>query len=337
MGQKYKHFTQADREQLRRLLTDGVAVGKIAEHLGFHRSAIYRELKRNKHSSLGQYLPDTADKLSLSRRCRPGSKIERSKWLMNQIGDYLAMGWSPETISGRLELEEDKQIISHESIYKWIYGAGRSLELHRYLLRRKRKRGRRPCRKVDKPKIPDRTSIHKRPQEYAAEFGHWEADTVHFSGHKGAIVTLYEKTTKITLGSKMQTRKTNETISHLEQILSKMPSRSRKSITLDNGPEFTDHQRLKESLGLETYFCDTYASWQKGGVENANGILRRHVPKGSMADDYSDDEIQTYFTRMNGTPRKSLGYKTPYESFLQKLNPETKLMNLMNLNVALQI
>jgi len=283
MEKKYKHFTQADREQLHRLLTDGVAVGKIAEDLGFHRSAIYRELSRNKHSKLRQYLPDTADKLSLNRRHRPGSKIESSKWLMKKIRDYLAMEWSPEAISGRLELEAHKRIISHESIYKWIYGSGKSLELHHHLRRRKRKRGRRPCRKVDKTKIPNRTSIHERPKEYASEFGHWEADTVHFSGHQGAIVTIYERTSKVTFGAKMKTRKTKETIDHLEEILSKMPSKSRKSITFDNGSEFTDHQRLKESLCLETYFCDTYASWQKGGVENANGILRRHVPKGSKA------------------------------------------------------
>ena len=87
---------------------------------------------------------------------------------------------------------------------------------------------------------------------------------------------------------------------------------------------------------METYFCDPYASWQKGGVENTNGILRRSIPKGTKYEDCSAEQVQIYLHRMNSTPRKSLGYKTPYESFLQKLNKKTTILNLISPSVALQ-
>lgn len=336
MGKKYNQLTEEKRIQLYRLLGDGISQAQIALVFKVNRSTIGREIRRNKHPQAQEYLPDYAQKAASGRRFRSSSKIEGSKLLMQKIEDYLVMGWSPEVIAGRLKLESGKQIISHESIYKWIYGAGKSKNLHKYLVRRKRNRGRRPCKKVDKIKIPERISIHKRPKSSDKELGHWEADTVYFAGHKEVVLTLYERTSKITLGAKMKTRQSSATMDYMESILSKLPEESRRSVTFDNGLEFYNHQRLKKSLGLKTYFCDAYASWQKGGVENANGILRRYIPKGSKADEHSAQDFQQYLHRINGTPRKSLAYKTPYESFLQALEPNTKLMSLINTNVALQ-
>jgi len=309
---------------------------RIALVFKVNRSTIGREVKRNKHPEIKEYLPDYAQKAASGRRFRSSSKIEGSKQLMQQIEDYLVMGWSPEAIAGRLKLEAGKQIISHESIYKWIYGSEKPRNLHYYLVRRKQKRGRRPCRKVNKIRIPGRTSIHQRPKSVDGELGHWEADTVYFSGHKEVVLTLYERTTKITLGAKMKTRESSKTMDYMELILSSLPKEACRSVTFDNGLEFIRHQRLKESLGIKTYFCDAYASWQKGGVENANGILRRYMPKGTKADEHSAEGVQKYLHRINGTPRKSLAYRTPYESFLQALESRTKLMSLIKTNVALQ-
>ena len=302
MGEKYTHLTLDERKQIYRLLADGRSQKHIARALGRNPSCISRELRRNSSEDLG-YLPDSAASLSQKRRTKVGSKIERSKHLQKTIENYLAMDWSPERIAGRLELESDKQTISHESIYKWIYGPGKHKNLHHYLLRKKRKRGQRPSRKVDKSKIPNRISIHERPESYKEQFGHWECDTVHFAGHKGGILTIYEKTTKLTLGAKMHTLKSDETIDYIKTILERLPQKARLSGTFDNGSEFTNHQQLKENLGLETYFCDPYASWQKGGVENANGILRRYVPKGSRADEHTAEDIQKYLQGTSGNPK----------------------------------
>ncbi len=264
------------------------------------------------------------------------TKIERSKGLEQTIEDFLAMGWSPEVIAGRLELDSGKQIISHESIYKYIYETAKQKGLQHLLLRKKRQRGRRPCQKINKSKIPGRVSIHKRPEAYKEEFGHWECDTVHLAGHKEVILTMYEKKTKLLLGAKMLTRTAAETVDFMKTIIKSLPVQSRRSITFDNGSEFFEHQQLIKDFGIETYFCDAYASWQKGGVENANGILRRFVPKKTKTEDCSAEQVQEYIKRINSTPRKSLGYKTPYEFFLQELTKQSIIFNLITSNVALQ-
>ncbi len=336
MGKEYEHLNQSKRAMLYRLRKEGKSKSEIAQMLDCDRSTVYRELNRNRCEVNKCYLPDTAEKLSSSRRDQSGSKIGRSKKLQQEIEDYLTMGWSPEAIAGRLELESGKQIISHESIYKWIYGEGRHLVLHQHLIRKKRKRGRRPCRKVDSTKIPNRISIHKRPQSHKDCFGVWEGDTIHFAGHKGSILTLYEKRSKLTLGGKMNGLTSEEIIGAVEMIFKSFPEKARISLTLDNGKEFTNHEQLQKKLGLKTYFCDTYCSHQKGGVEHANGILRRSIPKGSRAEDYSSEDIQKYLHQMNSMPRKSLGYKIPYESFLQNLTNQHKIINLMTNGVALQ-
>ena len=125
-----------------------------------------------------------------------------------------------------------------------------------------------------------------------------------------------------------------EIIGAAEMIFKSIPEQSRISLTLDNGKEFTNHEQLNENLGLKTYFCDTYCSHQKGGVENANGILRRSIPKGSRAEDYSPEDIQKYLHQMNSMPRKSLGYKTAYETFLQNLTNQPKIIKLMTNGVV---
>lgn len=337
MGKDYEHLNEDKRKQLFLLLGEGAKKSKIAKELGVNRSTVHREIKRNQDPELKTYLPDLAEKTSLKRRNRPGSKIERSPWLMQKIKTCIGTEMTPETLAGRLKLEKCKETISHESIYKWIYGAGKSHEIYQHLKRRKRKRGRRPCFKASNTRIPGRVSIHNRPESYKNESGHLECDTVHLGGRKEAILTIYEKTTKMILGAKMKTRTTEETMDYLEIILAQLPKEFCRSVTFDNGSEFFDHQRLKKMFGIETYFCDSYASWQKGGVENANGILRKYVPKGSPASDYTPEDIQLYMRRINNTPRKSLGYKTPYECFLQKLKPNTRLMTLINTSVALRV
>jgi len=337
MEKKYEQLSREERAELYHLLRGGAKMGEIAKKLGRHRTTIYREIKRNRNDIYQEYLPDTAEELSRSRRYHRPRKIESSKWLQKEIEILLTMEKSPEIIAGRLKLEVGKQIISYESIYKWIYGAGKPLKLQRYLLRKKRKRGRRPSNKVDKIKIPNRVSIHDRPPEHTDEFGNWDGDTIHFAGHKGGIITLYERICKLTLGGKMDTLTSSETFDNMETIFKHLPPIARKSTTIDNGKEFTDHQRLNETFGMKTYFCDPHSPWQKGGVENANGIIRRYIPKGSRAQDYSAEKIQDIFNTINSTPRKSLGFKTPWEAYLTNILDRPIIFNCFTNNVALQI
>jgi IS30 family transposase len=337
MERKYHHLRREDRNQIYLLHEAGISVTMIAEKLGVHKSTISRELKRNKDDSLG-YLPDSAHMQAFQRRHRLGSKIERSKALQDFLSDYLAMGLSPEVMAGRLKLEKEKHVISHESIYKWIYGAGKNLKLHRYLIRAKRKRGYRPCLKEKTPRIPDRVSIHQRPEHYQQEFGHWEGDTVIFAQHQGALVTLYERQSKLILAQKVE-RKTAENVTGaIRHMLHDLPESARQSITFDNGTEFAAHKQVQDILMTkQTFFCDPYASWQKGGVENANGIIRRDIPKGTQAKHYSEQNINEIITQINNTPRKSLNFFTPIEIFNACVaNQKTISSHLFNA-VALQI
>ena len=174
MGRRHDQLTLEERHALFRLHAAGTAVGRIADRLGRHRSTIYRELGRNRRAD-GSYLPETAQRFAWARRLR-GSKLERRSQLGELVRDRLAMGWSPEQIAGRRRRQSAQHRISHESIYRWIYGPiGRRERLHRYLARAKPRRGRRPRAGRREPAIPNRTPIHWRPAKASCgtEFGHW--------------------------------------------------------------------------------------------------------------------------------------------------------------------
>ena len=336
MEKKYTQITQEQREEIYHQHADGISPTEIAWLVGLDRSTIYRELKRN--SYMGKtYSPDAAHMMALKRRNRPGTKMSRSKYLQESISKYLAMELSPQAIAGRLVIESGEHIISHESIYKWVYGEGKHLKLHQYLVRKKRKRGRRPCKKSKVSKIPNRVSIHDRPKEFESEFGHWEGDTVIFAGHQGALVTLYERQSKVTLAKKIENKTTESAMEAIREMLIDLPKNACKSITFDNGTEFTDHTELHDILSEKTFFCDPYSSWQKGGVENANGIIRRDIPKGSKADNYTDRDIEEIIMSINNMPRKSIGFLTPIEKFNSCFSKkEPVISNLLDF-VALRI
>ncbi len=202
MEKNYHHLTREQRDVIYRLHREGKSQNQISRQVGVHRSTISREIKRNSNAYVG-YVPDDAHGLAHKRRHRPSSKICQSAELQAIIAQYLSQGWSPEVIAGRLALENSLQRISHESIYKWIYGSGKCLKLHVYLVRRKRKRGTRPCLEAKKSLIPNRVPIENRPPEHALTFGNWEGDTVIFAHNKGAIVNLYERQSKLLLGAKV--------------------------------------------------------------------------------------------------------------------------------------
>jgi IS30 family transposase len=312
MGKKYRQLTHEKRLVIFQLREAGKKQEAIAKALGVDKGSISRELKRN--SLGGVYDPDAAHNRARGRRCKVGTKIGRSKGLQHLIEQHLAMGHSPEVIAGRLKREQCPTTISHESIYKWIYGEGRALGLHHYLVRKKRKRGFRASRSPGSA-ILNRVSIHERPASARTDFGHWEGDSLIFKGHKGALITLYEKQSKLTLARKVDKRTAANTKEALRSMLSTIPKVARKSATFDNGLEFAHHEGVKPLLTDRIYFCDPRSPWQKGGVENANGVIRRDIPKGSVAKDFSQHDIDLILFHINDTPRKSLNFYTPIEIF----------------------
>lgn len=259
MGTRYDHFSLEERCRLRGLMEMGLSKSAIARRLGRHRSTIDRELRRNTNAD--GYRPDSADRRAWARKLR-GSKIERSIHLSNHIRNHLAMGWTPEIIARRMELDEEEHSISHESIYRHIFSpAGRREGLPKLLPQRKSKRGRRARNGKRKPSIPNRVPISQRPEsvEDRTEFGHWEGDLVHFSRQRDILLTLHERNTRLTMVRRLHSKDSGDTAKAIIAELGGLPPDARKTITHDNGGEFARHTNVKDALGMPAYFCDPHS------------------------------------------------------------------------------
>ena len=316
MEQYYSHIELNERCEIYRLHADGISRRRIAATLGRSPSTISRELRRNALPKSG-YKPASADRIAMARK-RRGSKIERLSALKTYVLDGLAMERTPEQISGRLRLEQSEHTVSTETIYAWIYGPdGRRQKLHRLLPKSKSRRGRRARRARREPPIPNRLPIHMRPTKahLRSETGHWEGDLMHFAGQRAALLTCVERTSRFLLTTRLQDKKSKTTIDALTHLLGSIPRSIRKTITLDNGGEFYQHQRLP----VRAFFCDPHAPWQRGSIENTNGVLRRSLPRKININNYSDQDINDIMWTYNTTPRKCLGFLTPLEALVKSM------------------
>jgi transposase, IS30 family len=203
MGTRYSHLSLEERCRLRGMMEMGLSLSEIARRLGRHRSTVRRELGRNR--CVDGYRPDSARRRAWARKLR-GSRIMRSTRLRVHVEDRLAMGWSPEQIAGRMELDGAEHTISIESIYRHAYSpAGRRAGLPRMLAQRKPKRGRRRRNGRREPAIPNRTPIHQRPTKahLRSQFGHWEGDLMHFRRQRDILLTLQERRSRLTLARRL--------------------------------------------------------------------------------------------------------------------------------------
>ena len=318
MGECYRQLSLEERCAIARLREAGQSLRQIAAALDRPASTIARELKRNTGAQVG-YKPAYADQQAKARRWS-GMRLERDEGLRGQVLDLLKVGCSPEEVSGRLRLEQGCAVISYESIYRFIYAQLRRTNDYgwrHYLPRAKSKRGRGGKRGGSPASfIQQRTPIALRPTSAndRQEPGHWEADFMLFSRQGQNILVAHERTTRLILIARPPDRKAARTAQTLASLIRRWPTRMRSTITFDNGTEFADHYRLTEQLGLRTFFCDPHAPWQKGGIENAIGRLRRYLPRKTDLDALSMDQLIAIAARYNNTPRKCLDYKTPAEA-----------------------
>ena len=325
MGTRYSHLTLGERCCLCGLMEMGLSCSEIARRLGRHRATIHREIRRNR--CVDGYRPDSADRRAWARKLR-GSRIGRSIRLRTYVGDRLAMGWSPEQIAGRMELEGTEYILSVESIYRHAYSpAGRRAGLPRLLAQRKPKRGRRRRNGQREPAIPNRTPIHQRPTKahLRSQFGHWEGDLMHFRRQRDILLTLQERKSRLTLARRLSGKDASVAAKTTAEELTGLPASARRTITYDNGGEFARHEDVTEKIGLRAYFCDPHSPWQRGGIENANGRLRRDLPRNTSLDGYTDADITDVVWNLNSTPRKCLAYQTPIEVFAANLGVALEL------------
>jgi IS30 family transposase len=317
MGSYYEQLSLEERYAIADRRADGQSLRQIAAALDRSASTIARELNRNTGAQVG-YRPAYADAQAWARRWR-GSRMARQPALRRHVLDRLAMGWSPEQVAGRLALEPSSMRISHESIYRFIEAQIRRTKDYSwryYLPRKKTKRGwrRRPHRLVGL--IKDRVGIDCRPAHIASrrQCGHWEADLIHPRKSGAAILVAQERQTRYVRLAKQAGKHAQPIVNRLKLWFAELPPPLRRSLTQDNGPEFFEHHQLNP-LGIKTYFCHPHSPWQKGGIENMNGRIRRYIPRGTDPQSFSDADLQELAQRLNHTPRKCLGFKTPAEAF----------------------
>ena len=304
-------------------------IRQIARHLNRSPSIISREVKRNIHSS-GAYLALYAQNLAEKRtHITNKRKLNKDSRLLNYVRKKLENDWSPEQIAGRLKehppdnLEGSK--ISHESIYQYIYNSPYGNHLYHYLRRKNvPRRQKRYARKSKKSFIPERISIHDRPEAInnRERFGDWESDSVIFKKQKSALSVQHERKSLLVRLHKLADHSSEETVEALRATIESLPTKDLAlSFTFDNGTEGAKHTKIRDEYGVSTFFCDTYKSWQKGGVENSNGLIRQYLPKSSNLDMMTEDMICEIQEKLNDRPRKKLRYSTPNEvinSFLLK-------------------
>jgi transposase, IS30 family len=322
MGTRYTQLTIEDRCRIACLQEQGCSVRQIAAALDRAPSTIAREIKRNTGRKVG-YRPAYAHEQTRARRWK-GSKLERDESLRSAVLERLKQGWSPEQIAGRLARDQAEPSISHETIYRFIYAQiarTNDFSWRRYLPRAKSKRGRRGTRGGSPVAfIEGRIPLSERPAEARDRQtpGHWEADLMMFAKYGQAILTLHERSSRILLAARPDNKTANLIAQLIEQLLRPIPSQLRRTMTFDNGTEFARHTRL-HSLDLQTFFCDPYAPWQKGGIENAIGRMRRLIPRKTNLATISQRHFTALLQAYNATPRKCLDYKTPAELFLGHL------------------
>lgn len=325
MGQHYGQLSLEERCEIARLQAGGCSLRKIAKALGRNPATISRELKRNTDRDLG-YKPAKAQSKA-DQRCWKGARLDRNEPLRKQVLALLQQGWSPEQTAGWLSRKAGRRLISHETIYRFIYAQLRRSNdrtWRNYLPRAKARRGRRGKRGGSTVKtFKHRVSIEERPASAASRLwpGHWEADLMAFSKTGQNLLLAHERKTRFILLARQPAKRADSVIARLGRWLAPLPPSLRRSVTFDNGTEFALHHRLGSSLGVKTFFCDPHSPWQKGGIENAIGRLRRFLPRRTDLETLSPANLRAAAHRYNATPRKALGWKTPAEAFSQHLKP----------------
>lgn len=325
MGRIYGQLSLEDRCEIARLQAAGRSVRQIAAALDRAPSTVSRELKRNRGQRVG-YKPTYAQEQTRARRWA-GSRLDRDPDLRRAVLERLGQGWSPEQVAGRFAREAGRKVISYESIYRFIYAQiarTKDYRWRRYLPRGKSKRGFRGRRGGSAASfIEGRISVSERPPAAAERTtaGHWEADLVLFAKYGQAVLTIHERHSRILLATRPSDKAARRVARHLLRLFAPMPPQLRKTVTFDNGTEFARHYQLHR-LAITTFFCDPHAPWQKGGIENAIGRMRRFLPRKTDLATLPNTRFKNLVGLYNNTPRKCLDFRTPAEVFSELLHFE---------------
>lgn len=331
MSDMYKHMSLEEREQIAVLEAKGLSHHEIAEALGRNQSSISRELRTNirygKEYHGNTYIPCKAQALADKRAIKQRTKAPlKGPKIFLYVREHLRepYSWSPEQIAGRLPLDHPGSTISTESIYQYIYGKGKCYKLWQLLPLARKKRMQKGGRRVRRDsKIPGAVSIDLRPAEVATRqtSGHWETDNLggKVSDTTGVSTTVERRSRAIFIDKLPNRTAATKAVALIDRLIP-LPYHFRQTMTADNGAENTNHADVTTATNTAFYFCHAYHSWEKGTVENTNKLIRRFIPKGTSLDTVTPDLVKVIEYRLNSTPRKCLGFLTPYERMEQLMN-----------------
>lgn len=319
----YRHLTQSEREFIYLQLHEGHSSRTIAESLRRDHSTILREIQRNSsahesgHPSV--YSPSVATELAQQKRknskCAKLQDPSMQRWVIR----HLTRGWSPEQIAGRLNLRAPHAAVSYETIYQFIYSPEqRILRLWEFLRRghhRRRERVGRNTQSVKRSLIPRRISIEERPVEanQRRHVGHFESDLLEgIKTNPSAVSVTVDRKSGYVILDKVPNKQPERRAESLAQNLGQLPFPTR-TVTLDNGTENMQHERVAQRLGCAIFFCHPYRAWEKGTVENTIGLIRSYIPKKTDLSTVTLTDLRTIARELNERPRKRLGFCTPSE------------------------
>ena len=319
-------LSMAQREEIRAGIERGETFTAIAAQLGRAVSTVSREVANNGGRS--RYRAYRAHRRASRCARRPKStKLATRPALRTAVEEWLAELWSPEQIAHRLHVEhpDDPMMwVSHETIYQSLFVQGRGAlkaELVRCLRTgrvERRPRGRTKAER--RGRIPNMVMLSERPAEAddRAVPGHWEGDLIVGKGHRSAIGTLVERTSRYVLLLHLPSGGTAEAVSAaMAEAIGRLPSELVRSITWDQGAEMNSHAAFTVSTGVQVYFCDPHSPWQRPSNENTNGLVRQFFPKGTDLSVYSREDILDAERKLNGRPRKSLDWRKPSEKMAE--------------------
>jgi IS30 family transposase len=312
---KYHRLSTEERYEIAAMRRQGLRMVAMAKHLGRHRSTLYREVKRNQSAHDGRYRASHSVEKASGRKRR-----SRRNWLYGPaefapIETLIGKGYSPEQIVGRRKLE-GQAVMSHETIYRWIWTDKRcGGTLWRHLRGARKQRRKRYGRYDSRGRLAGKKPIEQRPAvvEQRGRIGDWEIDTVHGRGN-ACVVTVVERKTGLVRIGPIQRATKELTLERTVKLLG--PERERvKTITADNGTEFHNYRELESHLDTKVYFATPHHAWERGTNENTNGLIRQYLPKGTNLSQITQQQCSRIAEQLNNRPRLRLGFKTPNEVY----------------------
>jgi IS30 family transposase len=330
-----RYLDREERYEIARLREAGLSVRAVAARTGRSPSTISRELTRNADPRTGQYQPERADRLAWQRQRRPKpSKLARDPVLRAEVQRLLDRRYSPEQVSGRLKVEhpgDPAMRVSHETIYQGIYVYPRG-ELRRELqacLRSGRGARRRRGRREIRGRIVGAVPIGQRPPEAEGRLvpGHHEGDLIMGSkASNSAVGTIVERMTGyLTLLPLPDGHGAAAVADAVIDRMTALPAWFTRTLTWDRGSEMARRQAITDATGIQVYFADPHAPWQRGSNENINGLLREYLPKGTDLSAWTPAQLTAIADELNDRPRKRFGYHTPREQLAKLLAEDQRV------------